>query len=210
MKRTHPLWMLLVLTLALALGACSDQAPAAQAQENTIAPYELTQQERDLLSAFGLTEDNALALSFQAPAEAKALFIQVSRLEDGVWENVADSVSGFGMDGPQEDLPDSFAGLLCLEENVDRSLSVHVQSTFGGFANTAQGAAPDLEWTMRSTAFLQEAQTIQLDQPIPIALLAYGTGTSMSSLDLQDYFHPENLTGPDLVQAVTVTFSETL
>ena len=38
MKRTHPLWMLLVLTLALALGACSDQAPAAQAQENTIAP----------------------------------------------------------------------------------------------------------------------------------------------------------------------------
>lgn len=208
MKRTHPLWMLLVLTLALALGACSDQAPAAQ--ENTIAPYELNQQERDLLSAFGLTEDNALALSFQAPAEAKALFIQVSRLEDGVWENVSDSVSGFGMDGPQEDLPDSFAGLLCLEENVDRSLSVHVQSTFGGFGNTPQGAAPDLEWTMRSTAFLQETQTIQLDQPIPIALLAYGTGTSMSSLDLQSYFTPEDLAGLDLVQAVTVTFSETL
>lgn len=210
MKRTRPLWMLLllILTLALALGACSDQAPAAQ--ENTIAPYDLTQQERDLLSAFGLTDDNALALSFQAPAEAKALFIQVSRLEDGVWENVADSVSGFGMDGPQEDLPDSFAGLLCLEENVDRSLSVHVQSTFGGFANTPQGAAPDLEWTMRSTAFLQETQTIQLDQPIPIALLAYGTGTSMSSLDLQSYFTPEDLAGLDLVQAVTVTFSETL
>lgn len=208
MKRTRPLWMLLLLTLVLALGACSDQAPAAQ--ENTIAPYELTQQERDLLSAFGLTEDNALALSFQAPAEAKALFIQVSRLEDGVWENVSESVSGFGMDGPQEDLPDSFAGLLCLEENVDRSLSVHVQSTFGGFANTPQGAAPDLEWTMRSTAFLQEAQTIQLDQPIPIALLAYGTGTSMSSLDLQSYFTPEDLAGLALVQAVTVTFSETL
>lgn len=208
MKGTRPLWMLLILTLALALGACSDQAPAAQ--ENTIAPYELTQQESDLLSAFGLTEDNALALSFQAPAEAKALFIQVSRLEDGVWENVSDSVSGFGMDGPQEDLPDSFAGLLCLEENVDRSLSVHVQSTFGGFANTPQGAAPDLEWTMRSTAFLQEAQTIQLEQPIPIALLAYGTGTSMSSLDLQSYFTPEDLAGLALVQAVTVTFSETL
>lgn len=208
MKRTRPLWMLLILTLALALGACSDQAPAAQ--ENTIAPYELTQQESDLLSAFGLTEDNALALSFQAPAEAKALFIQVSRLEDGVWENVSESVSGFGMDGPQEDLPDSFAGLLCLEENVDRSLSVHVQSTFGGFANTPQGAAPDLEWTMRSTAFLQEAQTIQLDQPIPVALLAYGTGTSMSSLDLQSYFTPEDLAGLALVQAVTVTFSETL
>lgn len=208
MKRTRPLWMLLVLTLVLALGACSDQPPAAQ--ENTIAPYELTQQESDLLSAFGLTEDNALALSFQAPAEAKALFIQVSRLEDGVWENVSDSVSGFGMDGPQEDLPDSFAGLLCLEENEDRSLSVHVQSTFGGFANTPQGAAPDLEWTMRSTAFLQEAQTIQLDQPIPVALLAYDTGTSMSSLDLQSYFTPEDLAGLDLVQAVTVTFSETL
>ena len=183
MKGTRPLWMLLILTLALALGACSDQAPAAQ--ENTIAPYELTQQESDLLSAFGLTEDNALALSFQAPAEAKALFIQVSRLEDGVWENVSDSVSGFGMDGPQEDLPDSFAG-------------------------TPQGAAPDLEWTMRSTAFLQEAQTIQLEQPIPIALLAYGTGTSMSSLDLQSYFTPEDLAGLALVQAVTVTFSETL
>ena len=27
--------------------------------------------------------------------------------------------------------------------------------------------------------------------------------------NLQDYFTPENLTGPDLVQAVTVTFSAT-
>ena len=45
--------------------------------------------------------------------------------------------------------------------------------------------------------------------PIPVALLAYDSGTSMSSLNLQDYFTPENLTGPDLVQAVTVTFSET-
>ena len=64
--------------------------------------------------------------------------------------------------------------------------------------------------TMHTWAFLTDPQTIQLDQPIPVALLAYDTGTSMSSLDLQDYFHPENLTGPDLVQAVTVTFSETL
>ena len=63
---------------------------------------------------------------------------------------------------------------------------------------------------MRSTAFLTDPQTIQLDQPIPVALLAYGTGTSMSSLDLQSYFTPEDLAGLALVQAVTVTFSETL
>ena len=79
----------------------------------------------------------------------------------------------------------------------------------GGMTSQTDPLPPDPNTTMHTWAFLTDPQTIQLDQPIPVALLAYDSGTSMSSLNLQDYFHPENLTGPDLVQAVTVTFSET-
>ncbi len=207
MKRKHPLWFLLPLALLLPLAACSSQEPDTATQENTIAPYALTDQEQSLLYAFGLTEEKAQVFSFQAPAEATAIFLQVSRLgEDGTWENTADSVAGIAIGEDQEG---PFSGLLGLEEESDRSISLHLQTNLGNLATPPQGAAPDLAWTMRSSVFLEDPQTIQLDQPIPVALLAYDSGTSMSSLNLQDYFTPENLTGPDLVQAVTVTFSET-
>lgn len=209
MKRTRLLWMLLllILTLALALGACSDQAPAAQ--ENTIAPYDLTQQERTLLDAFGHTEGTAHILSFQAPAEARGLTIQTAQLgEDGQWEVVsAPAIALLGEE--QADLP--LSGLFTMSRAEDGALTFHILcDSAGGMTSQTDPLPLDPNSTMHTWAFLTDPQTIQLDQPIPVALLAYDTGTSMSSLDLQDYFHPENLTGPDLVQAVTVTFSETL
>ena len=73
MKRKHPLWFLLPLALLLSLAACSSQEPDTAAQENTIAPYTLTQRERTLLDAFGHTEGTAQVLSFQAPVEARCL-----------------------------------------------------------------------------------------------------------------------------------------
>ena len=68
----------------------------------------------------------------------------------------------------------------------------------------------EAEAAEESVALVHSEPCGKVRMSCPVALLAYDTGTSMSSLDLQDYFHPENLTGPDLVQAVTVTFSETL
>ena len=210
MKRKHPLWFLLPLALLLPLAACSSQEPdtAAQPQENTIAPYALTQRERTLLDAFGHTEGTAQVLSFQAPVEARCLTIQTAQLgEDGQWEVVsAPAIALLGED--QADL--SLSGLFTLSRADNYALTFHIVCDgAGGMTSQTDPLPPDPNTTMHTWAFLTDPQTIQLDQPIPVALLAYDSGTSMSSLNLQDYFHPENLTGPDLVQAVTVTFSET-
>ena len=78
------------------------------------------------------------------------------------------------------------------------------------------GSAGPLEgdFVARTQRFLTEPQPIQRNEPIPIALLAYaeaGNPTAqddaLGKISLQDFFTPENLTGLDQVQAVTVTFS---
>ena len=53
----------------LSLTACNDSsADAAASGKNGAAPYELTEDERALLSALGITDMNSLILTFRAPA----------------------------------------------------------------------------------------------------------------------------------------------
>ena len=62
----------------------------------------------------------------------------------------------------------------------------------------------------RVKLFLSQAQPIQEDVPIPLALLVYGEdedNDALAALTLEDYFTPENLTGLGQVQVVTATFS---
>lgn len=82
--------------------------------------------------------------------------------------------------------------------------------------NLQVGSAGPLEgdFVARTQRFLTEPQPIQRNEPIPIALLAYAEAgnpaaqdDTLGKISLQDFFTPENLTGLDQVQAVTVTFS---
>ena len=70
------------------------------------------------------------------------------------------------------------------------------------------------DFVAQTQRFLTEPQPIQRNEPIPIALLAYAEAgnpaaqdDTLGKISLQDFFTPENLTGLDQVQAVTVTFS---
>ena len=56
--------------------------------------------------------------------------------------------------------------------------------------------------------FLQEFQPIAMNTEIPVALMVYDSGTSMKSYTLQDYFEPSKFDGMDLVQVVTLEFSD--
>ena len=189
MKRKHPLWFLLPLAFLLSLAACSSQAPAADAPQEaaayTVAPYTPTEQEQTLLQAYELTQDNTVAFTFQNPEEILGLFVQIYRLGEGL------------ITLQLEDSEAIIARVLC-----QGSLQV-------GSAGPLEG-----DFVARTQRFLTEPQPIQRNEPIPIALLAYaeaGNPTAqddaLGKISLQDFFTPENLTGLDQVQAVTVTFS---
>src|SRR5690606_31936681 len=63
--------------------------------------------------------------------------------------------------------------------------------------------------TMASTkGFLQKFQKIELNKEMPVAIMVYDSGTSMRSYSLQDYFDPSKFEGMDLVQVVTLTFTD--
>ncbi len=48
---------------------------------------------------------------------------------------------------------------------------------------------------------------LQQEVEIPVAMPAYTSASQMENLALEDFEHPEEITGMDLVQAVTITFS---
>lgn len=207
MKRKHPLRFLLPLALLLSLAACSGQAPdTAQSQEAayTVAPYPLTEQARTLLQAYELTQDNTAAFTFRNPEQTLALYVQVYRLgEDGTWQNAEETAAGLVLPPQGEglvtlQLEDS--GAIVTRTLYDGSLQVGSAGPLPGAGNT--GA--------RSKLFLSQAQPIQVDVPIPLALLAYDQNPdndALAALTLEDFFSPEKLTGFDQVQVVTATFS---
>jgi len=57
-------------------------------------------------------------------------------------------------------------------------------------------------------AYLPESQEIELNMEIPVAILVYDSGTTMRSYAPEQYFTPEDFEGMDLVQAVTLRFSD--
>ncbi|HIT65474.1 MAG TPA: hypothetical protein IAC37_13725 [Candidatus Ventrimonas merdavium] len=77
-----------------------------------------------------------------------------------------------------------------------------------------QGSFSTEEITLEETplgstkSYLEEFLSIGLNQEIPVAVMVYDSGTEMKSYTPQDYFEPSVFQGMDLVQVVTVLFSE--
>ena len=55
---------------------------------------------------------------------------------------------------------------------------------------------------------MKEACKIELGKEIPVSVLVYDNGNSMRSYTTEDYFEPEKFKDMDLVQAVTLEFSD--
>ncbi len=111
-----------------------------------------------------------------------------------------------------EDLPPQAEGLITLQLEDSEAIIARVLCQ----GNLQVGSAGPLEgdFVARTQRFLTEPQPIQRNEPIPIDLLAYAEAgnpaaqdDTLGKISLQDFFTPENLTGLDQVQAVTVTFS---
>lgn len=205
MKRKRLFSLILIFTIVMALVACSNKTdlPKLLTKEGII-PYELSESEKYILQSFGM-EGNSQIISFHAPKESITLNVNVYRLEsDGNWGSIGGGAVSIGTDRePIEQLTGTFT--MQLKENYEIDFNINAS---GRASYKIDEIILDAEIMASSKGFLQEFQKIEINKEIPVALMVYDSGTSMRSYSLQDYFEPSKFDGMDLVQVVTLTFTD--
>ncbi len=212
MKLKKAMCFCLASLLSLLLAGCgAEKGGAFQPLEKPgIAPYSLSESEELLLRSLGLN-GSAQFVKFRSPAEAKSLNVDVYRLHDGAWESVGGG--GISLDTDKED-DGTINGVFTMRLLPDHAIEFHIctgEDLGSSSAYTSDELPLEEEMTGSSQCFFQNdgketPQEIQLGREIPVALMAYDSGTSMQSFTLEDYFNPAALANLDLVQAVVLTF----
>ena len=187
------------LGLSLLLSACS----SSQDREG-IGPCDLSEQEVELLEAFGI-RDTSQILTFKAPKGAITVSTNVYQLtDDGAWEVIGDGQISIGKERePVDFLEGSFVMQLRKDYGIDFRINCAGQASY-----ETEGTVMKQEPLASTRGFLQEFKTIELNTEIPVAVMVYDSGTSMQSCGPDDYYEPEKFEGMDLVQAVTLEFSD--
>lgn len=197
--------ILLLLSLALLLCGCSrgETGPGIPAEEG-IAPYELSQDQQELLGAFGM-EDSAGLFAFLAPEEAITIEVTACRLTDaGTWEVTG---SGAMSIGAERQPVSSLSGTIAMELREDYSIDFNINCAGRG-SFSSEKIEFKAEALGSTKAFLTQFQPIRLNEEIPLAIMVYDSGTSMRSYTPQDYYDTSAFEDMDLAQAVTVRFSD--
>ena len=205
MKMKRFFFLILIFAIAMTLVACSNKTdiPKPLTKEG-VAPYELTESEKHILQSFGM-EDNSQIISFHAPEEAITLNVNVYKLEGGEnWSSVGGGAISIGTERePAKQLTGTFT--MQLKENFAIDFNIN---TSGRASYKTDEILLDTELMALTKGFFQEFQKIEINKEIPIALMVYDSGTSMRSYSLQDYFDPSKFDGMELVQVVTLTFTD--
>lgn len=205
MKSKKSLLLILIFTITIALIACSNKMGSIKfLKKEGINPYKLSQSEEYILQTFGM-EDNSQIISFHAPKEAITLRVNVYRLEDNKkWSNIGGGATSIGKyREPVEQLTGTFT--MQLRENHAINFNINVS---GRASYLTDEITLDKEIMASIKEFLQEFQEIEINEEIPIALMVYDGGTDMRTYSLQDYFEPSKFDGMDLVQVITLIFTD--
>lgn len=196
--------VLLIMTVVM-LGACSSETDRAKRlSKEGIAPYELSESEKYLLRSFGM-EGTSQIIAFHAPKEAISLEVNVYRLgDDETWE----IMGGGGLSiGTNREPIDQLIGTFTMQLRENHAIDFNV--TAGGRASYKSDEIPlDSETAASLRCFLPQFQEIALNTEIPVALMVYESDADIRSYCLQDYFEPSKFAGMDLVQAVTLEFTD--
>lgn len=194
-----------LLMMIVALTACSGKtsSPKGLTKEG-IAPYELTEDAKNVLQSFGM-EGSAQIISFNAPKEAISLNVKVYCMkDDGKWSSIGGGGISLGTDRkPTDRITGTFA--MQLQDNY--SIDFHINAS-GRASYQTEEISLDNEAMASIKGFLQDYQAITINTEIPVALMVYDSGTTMRSYALQDYFEPSKFEGMDMVQVVTLEFSD--
>lgn len=195
----------LLIMMIVTLSACSNKSDSPKLlSKEGIAPYELSESEKYILRSFGM-DDTSQIIAFNAPKEAISLNVKVYCLgDDEAWNSVG---GGSISIGTEREPIDQLTGTFTMQLRENHAIDFIINA--GGAASFKTDDIVLNNETMASTkAFLQEFQEITINTEIPVALMVYDSGTSMGSYSLQDYFEPSKFAGMDLVQIVTLEFSD--
>lgn len=169
-----------------------------------IAPFELTKREAYLLQSFGL-DNNAQIIAFNAPKEALTLEVNVYRLKDhATWESLGKGAMSLGNERTAtEQLSGTFTALLKPDYTIDFHINCNGRASY-----QTDKIDFDSDYMASSKTFLREFKNIEMNKEIPVAIMLYDGGTSMRSYSLEDYFEPSKFDPIDLVQVITLTFTD--
>lgn len=190
----------------LLIGCSKNEESAGSLSKEGIAPYELTEDSQQVLEAFGMRVNDTVQLfEFLAPEEVITLNINVyQRTDTSTWDVIGNGAISIG----QEREPISqLSGSIAMEIRENYQIDFHVNCT-GQMSFSTEEIILDKESVASTKGYLDEFQSIELNTEIPIAVIVYDSGTSMRSFSPQDYYEPEVFEGMDLVQMVTVEFSD--
>lgn len=197
--------VIIILLIVTLIGCTKKTDEPNFLDEEGIAPYELSESEKYILQSFGIA-DNSKIISFHAPKEAITMNVSVYRLEnDNTWSMIRGSGVSIGSDRkPVDQLTGTFTMQLKEKYAIDFNINLSGRASF----KTNEILLDDEnEIVVSSIGFLEEFQEIELNEEIPVAIMVYDSGDSMRGYSLQDYFEPSVFEGMDLVQVVTVSFT---
>ena len=196
---------LLLFCTFLLLSGCSDREEAfGELSKEGIAPYELSENQQQLLESFGMADTSKL-IAFLAPKETVTVEVNAYRLSDaGIWDQIGNGAMSADIEGESVS---QLAGTIAIELEDDYKIDFHINCSGQGSFSTEE-IVLDEEPMGSVKGYLEEFQTIELNEEIPIAVMVYDSGTSMRSYVPQDYYEPSVFKGMDLVQVVTVEFSD--
>ncbi|MEO4055451.1 hypothetical protein AAFN87_18795 [Solibacillus sp. CAU 1738] len=189
----------------MVFSACSNNTdiPKSLSKEG-VAPYELSESDTYLLESLGLEKDTNI-VSFKAPKTAKSLKVNVYTLkDDDTW-----SVMGGGqvLLGPDANPDDSLEGTFAMILKDNYAVDFNINTT-GMASYKTDTLDVDYEILASSIGFLTDFQKIEINKEIPVAIMIYDGGSSMKSFAMEDFFSPSRFKEMDLVQAVTLTFTD--
>ncbi|TCK92913.1 hypothetical protein EDC19_2069 [Natranaerovirga hydrolytica] len=198
--------ILMVVTL-VTLAACSRDKEYTPKLPNKggIMPYELSESESYLLQSFGI-ENRSQIIAFNAPQEAITMEVNAYYLKDNAdWESIGGGGISLGYEGdPIGKLKGTFTMLL--KDNYSMDFNINSESTKVSYQT--KEIDMDIQQGASGRLFLTELQEIEINKEIPVALMVYDSGTSMRTYALQDYLEPSKFEEMDLVQVLTLTFTD--
>jgi len=197
--------LLLLLIALLSLIACNDTNNLEDySDKEGIYPYELSESEKNILRSFGMS-NNSHIVSFNAPMEAITFYVNVYSLDSSnSWNLIGGSGTSIGKERiPVDQLTGKFSMILKDNNAIDCFIDC------GGVSNFQVDEIILKDEILASKIrFLNEFRDIELNKEIPIALMIYSSNNYMYTYSLEDFYEPERLGDLDLVQVITMSFTD--